>query len=240
MRTIYAFVLALSLGISLVSCTKTNEIVLSGQLVKVEKPFSHFSSIEVHDGFKVVFVLADHEKVEVEADANVQPHISVIQQGSKLIFKKAEPGVYFPLKTTIKIIVSAKHLDALSAHGGASISSTDTLMTKSLTLALTGGAFVATNLACSDLNISVHGGSKTSLTGFAEYCWLLSTGGSVFKGFDLNARSFKCDVAGGGSVNVTVHENLAVTASGGSTVIYRGDGIVVNEQLTGGSALIKQ
>jgi len=47
------------------------------------------------------------------------------------------------------------------------------------------------------------------------------------------------ELSGGSSIILSVQDELDVTASGASTVFYKGNGVIVNQELSGGSEIVK-
>ena len=58
-------------------------------------------------------------------------------------------------------------------------------------------------------------------------------------GYDFETDQLTADLAGGSRITLTVREELNVTATGASKVYYQGEGVVTYQQLSGGSAIIK-
>lgn len=223
----------------LCSCNKDNEITPSGSVTRIEKVFTDFSSVETSDGLDIIFTFNNSERVEVETNENIQSYIVATKVGNKLVLKKMD-NVNFATNTVVKIYISAKKINEIIASGGCDVSSTNMYEIDNLNAVFSGGSNFTADLKCNTFNLTTSGGSNTFLTGTADLLTINSKGGSDFNDFNFIVKKFTCDASGGGEVNLTVNEKLDVTASGGSTINYKGTGVVGIKNLTGGSQLIKK
>lgn len=223
----------------LTACKKANEITPSGTATIIEKEFTDYSAVETSGGFDIILTFNNSEKVQIETNPNIQPYIISTKVGNKLVFKRAD-NIYFASNTIVKIYISAKKMNEINASGGSHVTATNRYEIDNLNAIFSGGSHFTADLKCNNLNLTTSGGGKTFLTGTADLLTLNSSGGSDFSDFNFIVKKFTCDVSGGGDVNLTVNEKLDVTASGGSTISYKGSGVVGIKNLTGGSQLIKK
>ena len=55
--------------------------------------------------------------------------------------------------------------------------------------------------------------------------------------YDFQTDFLNANLSGGSSISLTVNQELSIEASGGSSVLYKGDGIIINEDLSDGSSI---
>ena len=233
----YTKILVLSsLLLSMTSCLKDDVIIPSKQLVKEERTFADYTSVETSDGIDLVLTMADAERVEVEASDNVIDHITIRKVGNKLIIEQSDRVAIWGKKDAI-VFVSLKEVTAIEASGGADITTTNTLTTSKLSVELSGGCDIEGSIECQELTADDSGGGDWDLSGSADDFVLDMSGGGDFEGFDFVTKHFITDLSGGCEVDITVLEQLDVTASGGSEVNYKGQGTVNTRNLSGGSKI---
>ena len=223
----------------LASCKKENLISPTGAITNVDRQFTNYTSVEVNNGFEVIFTFGNNEKVRIETNENIQQYIVATQSGNKLLFKRTDNTNFTP-NTSVKIYISAKTITEITGTGGAVITVLNKFIAENLILNLSGGGKFSADLQCKSFNTTISGGANLNLIGITDNFTINSTGGSKFGDFSFVVKKFTCNVSGGSEGNVTVNDKLDVTASGGSIVRYKGIGIINSQNLTGGSQLIKQ
>ena len=116
---------------------------------------------------------------------------------------------------------------------------TNTLNQPSFAFDFSGGGKLQGNINATNVAGSCSGGSELNLTGRATSYELNASGGVNANGFDFIVDNFKCQLSGGGTVNIGVNSKLNVTASGGSVINYKGARVIESQNLTGGSKINK-
>jgi ribosomal protein S6E (S10) len=211
---------------------------LSGKRIITEKKAQNFNSIKVGSGFRLILHMGNEEHVQIEADSALMPYIEMKQTANTLEFK-TKKDVYFHDKGNVLIHVNARNIKGIEASGGASVQA-DTIRNNQIAIALSGGSTMQGFIISEKLDIDQSGGSELDLKGNTIVYTLESSGGSITKGFAMNTDEMNIDISGGGNVEITTNKKLNVDASGGSTIIYKGNGGNSGRQSTsGGSQIIK-
>jgi hypothetical protein len=232
-------ILTLFLAISLISCSTDEIISPSGSITKVQKNHKNFTTLEVNNGFAVVLTFNKDEKVEVEANENIQNYIETDVSSNKLKLKRKD-NINFTSGTKVKIYVSANKIDKIIATGGSNISCSDKFLVSDLELDLSGGSIITADLGINNLKADMSGGSILNLRGTSNTFVLSASGGSKIGSYDLYLKKLDCDISGGSTIELTVNEQLIVNASGGSIINYKGTGTIKSQNLSGGSQIIKK
>jgi hypothetical protein len=145
-----------------------------------------------------------------------------------------------PRDRRLKAYLSVKELDALSAHGGSDVYISAGLKGDKISLSLHGGSDFSGKIFAGSLDIDQHGGSDVSISGTATNLKVKASGGSDFKGFELIAENAVIDANGGSDARLTVTKELAVEASGGSDIDYKGTPVIKQSSSRGGSSISRR
>jgi Putative auto-transporter adhesin, head GIN domain len=217
----------------------TNTVPAKGPIKKVDKTITDFSSIALSSGLDLEITMGTTESVSVEANDDILKYIIVEKKGSSLVMKK-EDGINFERSAKVKIYVTAKQLDALSCSGSSSITCTNTIQADKMDIAISGGGNIDATLSCKTLATALSGGSNLKLKGIVADYSLAASGSSEIEGYDMVVTNFTGEMSGSSTANITINGNITVAASGGSTIRYRGAGVISAKSLSGGSEIIKE
>lgn len=237
MKTFGHFFL-LIIFISAFSCdNKDEEVTPTGPITRIQRDISGFNGVDIRDGLQAFVEIGNSDRVVVEANQNLHQYVVSRIENNRLILEVSE-NVTFPSSATLNIYVNAVVLNILWADGGSQIQINDTLAVNDLGIGLSGGSRLLGNInVTGTVTPTLSGGSILTLWGYGNNYELNSTGGSIAEGFGLWVEDFRCDVSGGGFVSIHVEDDLHVTASGGSIINYKGNGIIRSENLSGGSVI---
>jgi len=240
MRTITISIFVIFISTTVMSCFLDNHTIhVAGDVKKVKKDFSNFTSVCVGSGFDLIIKQDGTESVEIEANENLFQHIIAEQTGGSITFR-AQNNTNFSSDRVIRIYVSAKTIEAISGSGGSEIKIIDQLKSKNLAVELSGGSELKAEIECDNLALEVSGGSEVSLTGKSNRFTVSCSGGSEIKAKNLTIENLTAELSGGSVVDVLVNGEVVVEASGGSSVNYTGNGVIKAADLSGGSEINKK
>ena len=237
-------------------------IVGSGFVVEQRYGLEGFDTVDVGSGFNVDVQLGVGFGVSIRTDDNILPHVTVRQEGSRLVVGLAPGYAYLP--TTLRAIVTLPGLARLDLSGGSvgyvaegfhttgvfglslsggSSASVGPLECGDFDAELSGGSRLAGEIRCSrgQAVLTLSGGSEIgSLTGEAALMTLDQSGGGRTDLSGFTAQDAVVTLSGGSRARVSVTATLGVELSGGSSLEYRGfDGApaIVGLVITGGSEI---
>lgn len=241
--------------LTLTGCAKA--IIPNGDIVNEARDISGFSAINVSSGIHVV-VNSDsyQESVEVEAAENIIGYVETYLSGSTLIIKIRD-GITINHPASIKVTVTSEIVGDIRASGGSVIECPEKngylyvelrggsrlkgkFTGNDVTLSLSGGSRVEGVLNAGSVSLYLSGGSVSSISGRTSYLLLSGSGGSIIDGFDFEIVDATIKLTGGSVAQLTVNYGIGIDASGGSKFIYRGNGEVVRQSLSGGSTIVKR
>lgn len=105
---------------------------------------------------------------------------------------------------------------------------------------MSGGSTMKMTVKTVKMEDILSGGSVNKPSGVAENYSMDASGGSEVEGFDLFTENVNADLSGSSRLEITVNKTLNVSASGGSTVYYKGNAAVQTNNLSGGASIKHQ
>jgi hypothetical protein len=189
-----------------VGTTPTALVVGSGRFVTESRPVTAFDRVVATAGIHVHVTPAAVESIEIRAEDNVLPLIdSVVVNGTLTLGWK--PGTSGVSVHGMDVTVGARQLRGVVASAGSQIA--------------------LDRAASGDLTVTLSGGSGFSGSGAIGRLDLDASGGSHASAADLTCRVASAKLSGGSSAVLRVVDSLSAIVSGGSTLQYFGDPVVV-------------
>jgi len=237
-KTILLALFALSLVFT--SCDKDEDVTPSTNVTTVTKTISGYTGLDVSDPFMVYVTFSDaEEKIQIEANANLQQYITCEKQNDRLVISIDDNVDISGGNTVLKVYITTKQLDAFYGTGASSFQLQNELSGNNLLIELTGASFFTGTVDVNQLNSELTGASGLSLAGNSNSFNIDATGASNMTNYDFVTNYFTADLEGASNVYLTIQQELDVTATGASNVYCKGNGVIVNQNLSGGSQIIK-
>ncbi len=209
----------------------------NGATVKQSRNISSFHALNVSGGIDVILTQGNDIKVEVEADENIiSKIITEVEDGTLKVY----PGEGIRNAKVMKVYISFKDLDAISAAGGCDINSTNKLTFSKLQTKLSGGCDIDLELKAGTLACDHTGGCDAEFNGEADICSFAISGGSDLDGKELKVAKCTINATGGSDAIVNVSDDLTINAVGASDVTYLGSPAKVVKNAIGGSDIHQQ
>lgn len=105
---------------------------------------------------------------------------------------------------------------------------------ESISIEMSGKAkLTANDIECNYLNGSAAGKATLKLGGISERGQFAIAGSGTVKAYDLIFNNLKCDIAGYGSMDVHVKNNLDVNIAGKGNIRYKGEPTNINKRISG-------
>ncbi len=241
MKTQMLLIFLLIVGTAFTSCKKNDEYVTpSGNITTESKAITGFNEINVSDQFTIYVTFADAEEtVEVEADDNLQAYIHVSKNGNTLLVNLDDNINIQNGEATLKVHVSMKELYEIDGSGACLFQFQNELNGTDFEVELSGASALKGAMNLNQLDVNCDGGSSLDITGTTQIFGIETSGACIMEGYDFEVHVLETDLDGACEMSVTVHDKLYVRADGGSTVYYKGDGVIESQDLSGGSQIIK-
>lgn len=234
--------LILGLAWWIAACSDGVEITPSGKLIKETRIVPSFSSVVLANGISLVLSQGDKDEIVVEADDNIIRYVETYVQGETLSVK-IQDGIDIDSddrRKTVKIVASASLLESLHVSGGGSVTLLPPFYMDRFELVSSGGSTVAGEVNVGVLTSDVSGGGQVYLEGYCTCQNLNVSGGSQYRLFGLESENVEIVISGGSTAELYVNDTLFVkSASGGSRIYCKGDAQVTEQNISGGSVVVR-
>ncbi|CAM4113858.1 head GIN domain-containing protein [Flavobacterium sinopsychrotolerans] len=216
------FILVALTALLFASCNHSinlNSIEGSGNITTEKRTVEgNFKSIEVNNSIDLVIEQSDKMEIVVEADDNLQKHITTkVENGTLVIsFDKNSFSNAGSKKVTVKMPV----IDELEATSSATITSKNTLKGENIRLNTSSAASIDINIESDIITCDSSSGSSITINGKALKMETTASSGSEINATKLLANEITADVSSGASINVHPIVSLLAEASSGGEISY--------------------
>ena len=205
---------------------------------KEERKVAPFTELEVSSAFKVVLTQGNAQKLLIDASDNDMDEIITEVKGNKLIIR---------LKTTIfnrqtegsTVYLTFTTLTDIDVSGAVELKGTNAMNFNDLELEGSGASSISLNISAKKLDCDLSGASSAILVGDTDRFEIDLSGASKLNAHDFMAKVCNIDCSGASSAKVNVTEKLSVEGSGASEVLYSGNPVIVESDLSGASSIKK-
>jgi len=218
------------------SCQYTHSQFLKGneKITTTDRAVTPLQTVEIQDGIDLFITQGTVEKLQIEADENLQEYIKTeVNQGVLKIYLSKGIWKSKRLKAHLTIV----NINELSASGGSDVETVGILKLNEISVICSGGSDAKLNIEAEKIKFKASGGSDGFLVGSAKNFLAKGSGGSDIHAFDLKSGDCFIEVNGGSDAEVNASGNLNVSASGGSDVAYKGTPTNIDSNMSGGSGL---
>lgn len=111
---------------------------------------------------------------------------------------------------------------------------------KDLTVKAAGASKLTGALECEKVSFDVAGASSVVLSGRTQHFILDVSGASNINAFELDSEMVDCRVSGASRATINATKDIKISASGASSVSYKGDGLISHISLSGASSINKR
>lgn len=232
---IHLFILA----VLLVSCDDNDSVTPSGNVTTVTYEISGYDAIDVSSAFDVQVDFSQSDQmVQIDANENLHQFIEVFESNNTL-FIKLRDNTSIQGNSTLRARITEESISSFKATGASAITVNDSIEATDVTINLTGASFFTGGVYSSNLVVELTGASAIDLNGSTVNYTMIATGASSINGFDMVADNLFANLTGASNVNVTVNEEITIVATGASNLNYKGDAVIISQNLTGASTVNK-
>jgi hypothetical protein len=180
-----------------------HEIAGSGKLQKQKRDVGSFKSISTEGAFDIEIVCQKPQSLEIEGDDNVLPLVSTEVSNNVLHIRSLRA---YSVSEPITLKISAPDLEGISVSGA--------------------GTIQVSGLKNEKFEIDANGAPAIRASGETRVLNIDTNGAGKIDTHKLRAAQVVVDSKGVSSVEVYASEQLDVTVSGPSHVIYQGNAVV--------------
>lgn len=194
---------------------KGNGDVINGKRNIVEE----FTGVSVSNGLDLVVVQSDSKSVVVEADDNLNKHISTKVIDGVLVITSDFNS--YSSNSTKKITVNLPNFTSLTAKRGSDMKSIGIIKGDDVTVKAESGSDIQLAIESDNINVKSTSGSDIAIEGKALSMNVAASGGSDIDASSLLANDVKVTASGGSDIEVHAILNLKAKATGGSAIDYK-------------------
>jgi len=194
---------------------------------------NNFSKIDVSKGLNLTIQQSNNYSVEVEADDNLQEHITIRVENGTLIVTSDD---YIDEAKAKNILVKLPSLTALDVSSGSCAKSSGLITGKDILVKSSSGSSTELSLEFDNIKCETSSGSKVNLKGKALQITSSSSSGSNIDAKKLLVNDVYAQASSGSTTDVHPIVSLNAKASSGSSVNYcSSPKTIVKEESSGGS-----
>jgi len=220
------------------ACDSVKDVIPSENVITQEYTFSEYENIETESAFTIYLNFSDtEESIVVESNENLFQYIEVTKSSDNLKIGFRE-NISIKGSATLKAYITTKNIKGFSASGASRFIVDDAIETDDVTVFLSGASQFSGELFVESLIADLSGASSMDLEGETASCNITASGASSVGNFDFSTGYLKVNLSGASSASLTVTGEMDVSASGASTVRYKGDATINSQNLSGGSQII--
>lgn len=179
---------------------------------------SNFTSIEVNNSIEVVIEQSNTTEIMVEADDNLQKHITTKVENGTLIIS-CDKNYLIDTKTK-KVSVKMPIIDELEATSNSKITSKNTLKGENIRLNTSSAARININIESDNISCDTSSGSIIILNGKSLKLEANASSGSEIIAVKMLANEVIADVSSGARISVHPIVKLNAEASSGGSITY--------------------
>lgn len=232
------FILVTLTALLFASCNQ-NSIKGSGNVtIENRRIEGTFKSVEVSNAIDLVIEQADNTAIRVEADDNLQKHITTKVENGVLIVA-CDYNSFFNIESK-KVIVKMPIIEELSASSAAAISSSNTLKSEKISIRTSSAAMINIKLKSDNIQCKSSSGSSITLEGLALNLEAISSSGSSINADSLLVNDVTTKSSSGSTISVHPIVSLNAKASSGSNISYENQPKTIRKLVHSGGSVDKQ
>ncbi len=137
----------------------------------------------------------------------------------------------------MKAYITFIEMHKLEASGACNIKTAEMIISDDLKIQLSGASDFTGEVKVVKLRLDASGASNFRISGTAENALIDISGACDVKGYELKTAYCKIDASGASVVRITNNKELSAEASGGSTIFYKGTGLIRDISTSGGASV---
>ena len=232
------FILVTLTALLFASCNQ-NSIKGSGNVtIENRRIEGTFKSVEVSNAIDLVIEQADNTAISVEADDNLQKHITTKVENGVLIVA-CDYNSFFNIESK-KVIIKMPIIEELSASSAATISSSNTLKSENISIRTSSAAMINIKLKSDNIQCKSSSGSSITLEGLALNLEAISSSGSSINADSLLVNDVTAKSSSGSTISVHPIVSLNAKASSGSNISYENQPKTIRKLVHSGGSVDKQ
>ncbi|MEP1488377.1 MAG: DUF2807 domain-containing protein [Algibacter sp.] len=198
-----------------------------------------FNTIEIANDMNAYITFSDTEEhIEIEANENLHKYITAKKEGDKLIVK-LKNNLNIRGAETLNVYITTNQIDAFKALADAKIYLQNTLITNSAEITVSADSYFTGEVDVNYLKVAAFADAKVDVYGYVNTLSTKLSADAKLEGYDLIVNNLKIDMAADCDANLTVLETIDIDAAADCVLRYKGDAIIIHQNLRVDSKIIK-
>ncbi|TDD75172.1 head GIN domain-containing protein [Flavobacterium caseinilyticum] len=197
-----------------------------------------FVNVEVSNAIDLIIEQADRSEISVEADDNLQKHISTKVKNGTLIIS-CDKNSFINTRSK-KVTVKMPNISQLEATSGATIISKNILKGENIKLNSSSAASIDVKVEADKITCDTSSGSSITVNGIALKMRTTASSGSKIDSQNLQANEVTAAVSSGASISVHPIVSLKAEASSGGSINYDIIPKSVQKKISSGGSIGKE
>lgn len=202
----------------------TDKVKGNGNMVTKSRNVSNYDAISLVGSMDVELIKGTEGQLKVEAEENLQQHITTEVEGGRLKIAVEKGYSLEPSRNNgIKVIVPVADIEEVSLTGSGDIVSNQMLTAENFEIKVTGSGNVQLPLTAKNTKASITGSGDIDLEGSSVDFACQVTGSGDISAFDFKCENVRATVTGSGDIKVYASESLKASVPGSGDIEYRGN-----------------
>lgn len=198
------------------------------------RPVGDFTGIKAGDAFDINITQSEANSVKVEAPESVQAQIKTeVKDGILIISTEGN----IKGDDDITIAISVKSLASIEVSGASDVKSENQLICDKINIITNGAGDIHLNLKANEIKTDISGAGDVTLKGNTQTLDATVSGAGNLKASNLEATKITAKVSGAGDAKVNAIQSLTADVSGAGSVIYKGNPIDRNVNISGAGSV---
>jgi hypothetical protein len=204
------------------SCIGTED---PGPLQEIEREYAvhDFERLEIGDALHIDVEQGNYFEISVRGDRRNVDDLEVYKEGTTLVVRFDESG---NRRHDTYITITMPDLRSANFSGASDSRISGFYELETLDIILSGASVSQLDIETTDLDLILSGASTLTLRGSGQNLNAELSGASLLRAFDFPVALANLYVSGASNGRVAVSEFLHASASGASTILYRGNATV--------------
>lgn len=201
---------------------------------------SGFNKVEVSGAIDLFISQGTEEAAAVSATTDeIRSRIKTEVRDGILYISLDGKGLNWKLwsNNKMKAYITFVNLNGIEASGACNVKTSGKIKSSNLTLEMSGASDFNGEVEVEKLRVDANGASNYKLFGTATVATLDASGACNIKAYDLKTEQCKATASGASNIWLTVQKELNANASGGSNILYKGEGLIKNISSSGGASV---
>ena len=208
----------------------------NGNVTTENRKLSDFSKIDSNRGINVNVEQSDSFSVEVEADENLQSHITTKVENGTLVIST---DINIDNATAKNVNIKMPKLTEIETGSGSSVKSVGIFKGSEISVSSSSGSESDLDLEFDRIECESSSGSSISIRGKALKLITDSSSGSTISAHDLLVNDVVSESTSGSSTDVHALVSMNGKASSGSSITYTGSPKTVTKEESSGGSVYK-